>query len=71
MPKKDGRIRVCVDFKDLNKVRPKDDLPLPHINELVDFTTGHALLSCMNGFSGDNQILMAPEDREKTAFTTP
>ena len=44
---------------------------MPHIDELVDFTAGHALLSFMDGFSGYNQIVMAPEDREKTAFTTP
>ncbi|KAF5934569.1 hypothetical protein HYC85_030740 [Camellia sinensis] len=71
VPKKDGRVRVCVDFRDLNRASPKDDFPLPHIDELVDFTAGHALLSFMDGFSGYNQIMMAPEDREKTAFTTP
>ena len=71
MPKKDGRIRVCVDFRDLNKASPKDDFPLPHIDELVDFTAGYALLSFMDGFSVYNQIVMASKDREKTAFTTP
>ena len=71
VPKKDARIRVCVDFRDLNRASPKDDFHLPHIDELVDFTAGHALLSFMDGFSGYNQIVMAPEDREKTAFTTP
>ena len=34
--KKDGNVRMCVDFRDLNKVFPKDDFPLPHINVLVD-----------------------------------
>ena len=71
MPKKDGRIRVCVDFRDLNRASPKDDFPLPHIDELVDFTAGHTLLSFLDGFSSYNQIVMAPKDREKTAFTTP
>ena len=71
MPKKDGRIRVCVDFRDLNIASLKDDFSLPHIDELVDFTAGHALLSFMDGFSGHIQIVMAPEDREKTTFTTP
>ncbi|KAH7852233.1 hypothetical protein Vadar_022301 [Vaccinium darrowii] len=70
VPKKNGKIRVCVDFKDLNKASPKDDFPLPHIDVLVDNTAGHALLSFMDGFSGYNQILMAPEDREKTTFMT-
>ena len=69
--KKDSRIRVCVDFRDLNKASPKDDFTLLHIDKLVDFIAGHALLSFMDGFSGYNQISMAPEDREKTAFTTP
>ncbi|XP_058208176.1 uncharacterized protein LOC131321189 [Rhododendron vialii] len=70
VPKRDGRIRVCVDFRDLNKASSKDDFPLPHIDVLVDNTAGHALLSFMDGFSGYNQILMAPEDREKTTFVT-
>ena len=62
---------MCVDFKDLNKASPKDDFPLPHIDILVDNTAGHALLSFMNGFSGHNQIKMAPKDMEKTSFITP
>nr|CAN65175.1 hypothetical protein VITISV_029768 [Vitis vinifera] len=70
VPKKDGKVRVCVDFRDLNKANPKDDFPLPHIDLLVDGTVGHLMLSFMDGFSGYNQILMAPEDMEKTAFIT-
>ena len=70
VPKKDGKVRVCVDFQDLNKAIPKDDFPLPHIDMLVDSTTGHPMLSFMDGFSGYNQILMAPEDMEKTSFIT-
>ncbi|KAL6319620.1 hypothetical protein AAG906_020697 [Vitis piasezkii] len=68
--KKDGKVRVCVDFQDLNKVSLKDDFPLPHINMLVDSTTGHSMLSFMDGFSRYNQILMALEDMEKTSFIT-
>ncbi|XP_028095524.1 uncharacterized protein LOC114295465 [Camellia sinensis] len=52
--KKDGRIRVCVDFKDLDKASPKDDFPLLYIDELLDFTAGHALLLFMDGFSRYN-----------------
>ena len=70
VPKKDGKVRVCVDFRDLNKVSPKDDFSLPHIDMLVDSTTGNPMLSFMDGFSGYNQILMAPEDTEKTSFIT-
>ncbi|RVW22323.1 Transposon Tf2-12 polyprotein [Vitis vinifera] len=36
VPKKDGKVRVCVDFRDLNKASPKDDFPLPHIDMLRD-----------------------------------
>ena len=70
IPKKDGKVRVCVDFRNLNKASPKDDFPLPHIDMLADSTTRHAMLSFMDGFSGYNQIMMAPEDREQTSFIT-
>ena len=62
---------MCVDFQDLNKANPKDDFPLPYIDNLVDNTTGHALLQFMDGFLGYNQIKMAPEDMEKNSFITP
>ncbi|RVX04828.1 Retrovirus-related Pol polyprotein from transposon 17.6 [Vitis vinifera] len=70
VPKKDGKVRVCVDFRDLNKASPKDDFPLPHIDLLVDSTADHSMLSFMDEFSGYNHILMAPEDMEKTTFIT-
>jgi len=38
VPKKDGQVRMCVDYRDLNKASPKDDFPLPHIYVLVDST---------------------------------
>ena len=69
-PKKDGKVRVCVNFWDLNKASPKDDFPLPHIDMLVDSTIGHSMLSFMDGFFRCNQILMALEDMEKTSFIT-
>ena len=68
VPKKDGKVRVYVDFRDLNKANPKDDFPLPHIDMLVENTAGHPMLSFMDGFSGYNQILMAPNDMEKISF---
>ena len=54
VPKKDEKVRMCVDFRDLNKASPKDDIPLPYIDVLVDNTAGHALLSFMDGFLGYN-----------------
>ncbi len=69
--KKDGRVRVCIDFRDLNKACPKDSFPLPHIDVLIDNTADYEMLSFMDGFSGYNQIRLAEEDQEKTSFTTP
>ena len=71
VPKKDGKVRMCVDYRDLNRSSPKDDFPLPHIDVLVDNTAHAKVFSFMDGFSGYNQIKMAPEDMEKTAFITP
>ena len=51
---KNGRVCVCVDFWDLNKASSKDDFPLTHIDVLVYGTTGHELLSFIDGFSGYN-----------------
>ena len=57
-------------FRDLNNACPKDDFPLPHIDVLVDDTVVSALMSFMDGFSGYNQIKMAPKVMTKTTFTT-
>ena len=65
IPKKDGKVRMCIDFRDLNNANLKDDFPLPHIDILVNNIVGHALLSFMNGFAGYNLIKMALEDMEK------
>ena len=62
--------RICIDYTDLNKACPKDSFPLLKIDQLVDATSGHKLLSFMDAFSGYNQIRMAPEDEERTAFIT-
>ena len=53
---------ICVDFTDLNRACPKDSFPLPRIDQLVDSTTGHKLLTFMDALSGYNQIMMAEED---------
>ena len=59
-----------MDFTNLNKACPKDCFPLPHIDRLVESTTGHEMLSFMDAFSCNNQILMKSEDQEKTSFIT-
>ena len=60
--KSNGKWRMCINFTDLNKARPKDSFPLPRINQLVDSTAGHKLLSFMDAFSGYNHILMDEDD---------
>lgn len=54
--KNNEKWRMCVDFTDLNKAYPKDSFPLLRIDALVNSTSGHALLSFMDAFSGYNQI---------------
>ncbi|XP_060210755.1 uncharacterized protein LOC132637725 [Lycium barbarum] len=71
VPKKDGKIRVCVDYRDLNKASPKDNFPLPNIHILVDNCAKHEIQSFVDCYAGYHQILMDEEDAEKTAFTTP
>uniref|UniRef100_A0A2N9FVS6 Uncharacterized protein n=1 Tax=Fagus sylvatica TaxID=28930 RepID=A0A2N9FVS6_FAGSY len=56
VPKKDGKVRMCVDYRDLNRASPKDNFPLPHIDTLVDNTATNVVFSFMDGFSGYNQI---------------
>ena len=68
VPKKNGKVRICIDFRDLNKATPKDDYPLPNIDLLIDSTAGHAMFSFMDGYSGYNQIKLAARDQSKTSF---
>ena len=70
IPKKDGMVRMCVDFRDLNKACPKDNFRLPHINVFVDNTKGSPLMSFMDGFSGYSQVKMALKDITKATLTT-
>ena len=69
--KKNGKLRVCVDFRDFNATTPKDMYVMPIIDMLVNSTTNNELLSFMYGFSGYNQILIAVDDNSKTAFRCP
>ena len=52
--KKNGQIRCCVDFRNLNKACPKDEFPLPNMDMLIDSAAGHAMFSFMDGFNRYN-----------------
>ena len=68
--KSNDKWRMCVDFTDLNKAYPKNSFSLPRIDQLVDSTIGHKLLSFMDAFSGYNHILMDEDNQKKTSFIT-
>ena len=68
--KANSKWRMCVDFTDLNKAYPKDSYLLPRIDQLVDSTAGHKLLSFMDAFSKYNQIKMDEADQKKISFVT-
>ena len=59
-----------MDFTNLNEACPKDSFPVPWIDQMVDATAGHELLSFMDAYSGYNQIPMFHRDEEHTAFIT-
>jgi hypothetical protein len=60
-----------MDFRDLNRATPKDEYPMPIAEMLINAAAGHNILSFMDGNTGYNQIFMALEDINKTAFRVP
>ena len=60
-----------MDYTNLNNTCLKDSFPLPHIDQIVDASVGHGMLSFLDAFSGYHQIPMHPSDAEKTSFITP
>ena len=69
--KKNGEIRLCVDFRNLNKCSKKDNYPLPKMEHLLEKVSGASVMSFLDGFSGYNQVVVHPEDQENISFTTP
>ena len=68
--KKNGEIRLCVDFRDLNRASLKDHHPLPSMEQILSKVSGSERFSFLDGFSGYNQVLVQESNRYKTAFTT-
>ena len=71
VPKKNEKIRICIDFPDLNVAYPKYELPLPIMDVMIDNTCGFDRMSFMDGLSGYNQIKMYLEDEKHTSFRIP
>ena len=69
--KKNGEVKLCIDFRNLNKVSLKDNYPLPKMEHILQKVVGSERISTMDGFSGYNQVKVLPKSQEKTAFTTP
>lgn len=67
---KQRKWRMCVDYSDLNRACLKDFYPLPNIDQLIDLTAGHGMLSFLDAFAGYNQIKLAKEDQDNTTFIT-
>jgi len=60
VPNKNGKWRVCVDYIALNKATQQDHFPLPLIHHVLDSLSGKKFFSFLSGFSGYNQIKIAP-----------
>ena len=68
--KKQGTIRVCIDFRDLNRDCPKGNFPTPYIDQIID-NCSRSIFSFIDGFFGYNQIDIIPLDQHKTTFICP
>ena len=63
--------RMCIDYRRLNQATRKDHFPLLFIDQMLEKLAGHEYYCFLDNYSGYNQIVVAPEDQEKTAFTCP
>lgn len=70
VPKKDGSFRMVIDYRRLNAVTVKNSAPMPRTQELFDRLRGSAVYTKLDLKSGYNQLLVYPDDRDKTAFNS-
>ncbi|KAJ9520268.1 hypothetical protein QJQ45_030269, partial [Haematococcus lacustris] len=69
--KKSGELRMCIDYRQLNKITIRDQYPLPRIDDLFDQLAGKTVFSSLDLQAGYHQIRIPAEDVPKTAFRTP
>lgn len=70
VPKKDGKLRLCIDYRNINSITIKDRYPLPLINELHDRLQGATIFTTLDMRGAYNLIRMKPGEEWKTAFRT-
>ena len=63
--------RMCIDYRKLNATTRKDHMPLPFMDQMLERLAGHKFYCFLDGYSGYNQIMIHPDDQEKTTFTCP
>ncbi|CAN6697874.1 unnamed protein product [Malus baccata var. baccata] len=63
--------RVCIDYRKLNATTRNDHFPLPFLDQMLERLAGNSFYCFFYGYSGYNQIVIAPDDQEKTTFTCP
>ncbi|CAN6447216.1 unnamed protein product [Victoria cruziana] len=63
--------RVCIDYRKLNSATRKDHFPLPFLDQVLEKLAGHSYFCFLDGYSGYNQVVVHPDDQEKTTFTCP
>jgi hypothetical protein len=69
MEKKDfGKLRVCIDFRNLNRATPEDEYPMHIVDILINNVSGNRVISFLDGNTRYNQIFMVEEDASKKAF---
>ncbi len=70
VPKKNGKLKICIDFRKLNAITKKDPYPLPFIDEVLNTLVGYEAYSFLDGYSRYHQISIVPKDKYNTTFVT-
>ncbi len=70
VPKKNGKFKICIDFRKSNVITKKDPYPLPFTNEHLNTIAGYETYSFLDEYLGYHQFFIIPKDRYNIAFVT-